>query len=476
MKRKILTLLALCAMAVSCTQEGDTGKNNGGDPGGDSGDPTGTPGVVEHLDIADAAYLYTTSSASGASRAGGGDTSAHLFKVLANGTSEEVEIVDGNGDPIIVDEIYVENITDDLVRFGYTRGSVTRADDAFEHSEYFARKSDGAVFEVPEMLYRHNAPLEEAIYIQTDGTQTIYCAGYNAESKPNAIYKIAPSNDGLSATIIVDDVLADYFPTTPFAVDKLGYIIYQNTWENTYCIKPNGEKFLVKNFAIGELIPMPNETEEGFLYNLYNMTYANDPYIAPGPFHVVAIDASENRVEIKPLMEKYEGGLIELDWFEGDAEVSYSFDGHVVVLPDMIVLSGDMNCTLDNQALLPDYSDTFTAIVKSTTDITTYEDTAIPERTSLTPLSDGIYWIDGNSAYKFDCETGEITTAGEYTPKPGWEYSEFSFAEGLIMFYAIDRVNEKRYRCEIRNGAYSETDITEDEESLPTIINFIRVN
>jgi hypothetical protein len=48
------------------------------------------------------------------------------------------------------------------------------------------------------------------------------------------------------------------------------------------------------------------------------------------------------------------------------------------------------------------------------------------------------------------------------------------------MFYMTDRDREKRFRCEIRDGVYSEVDITDgengEESETPTIINFVKVS
>lgn len=435
MKNKLLLLIACCAIVVSCSKD-----ENGG------GGKDKTYAEVKTLDIANAEYLYSTQTANSArSRAGSADP-AQLFKVLSNGTTEGVAIVDANGETIPTDEIYVNPATNDLIFFAYTYKTFDYNDghgyDWYNYfgPAYFVRKSDGAVFEVPEMFYYNfgwngtNGSFQHANEIYKDKNQNLYCAASSDNFQTRSIYKIE-SNSGITATKLVDNFGTNY--DYDFCVDNLGNILYVNTLGDTWCRTVSGEKFLVEDdIFFPNLTIFPNNQNGGF-------------------FCYDGLDLYEYKVNA-------ENRRIDAVIVSGLTREEMSVP---IPLSDKVVIVGVEARTI--------------TVMKSLTDIRKIDMSGglgnIFEITKGKNLTDNyLYWYDDAAIYSLNLNTGEKEAIHQLNTSR--RNNDFLFADDMIIFYSVDRQTEKTYMCEIKSGVYSETEIgTTGADSTPSVISFMKV-
>lgn len=227
MKNRILLLLVCCAMVVSCSKDGN----------GDSRKPDKVYAAVTHLDIANAEYLFSTKSSGARTRSSSDDNVefAQLFKVAIMRNSQEVGIVDTNGETIPVEKIMIAPMTDDIIFFGYTYKAFDYNDgygyDYYSHyyPAHLVKISDGTVFELPEQFkgafgwgIDGFSDIVNNYGVYRDKDQNLYCIG-DGTPEGASLYKITPSATGVNATKLADDL--DFYDANLY-VDLLGNAIY----------------------------------------------------------------------------------------------------------------------------------------------------------------------------------------------------------------------------------------------------------
>ncbi|MDR1671722.1 MAG: hypothetical protein LBR57_04305 [Alistipes sp.] len=423
MKTKLLlsAMLACALLGVACTKEGGESK---------------TYGKINFLDITDAEYLYTT-RAGGNTRADG-DGLAHLFKMVASGNVEEVVIKDENGDEVPATRIKISQVTDNLIFFGIQYGNVAPA--------YFIRKSDGAAFEIPEILQwsfdwhgyidSNSGAIrvrdQRTVYV--DKQKNIFVLTSNAE-----LYKVSYSGQGISAVKTASNV-------RKLSVDWEGNVFYMNDYDNLWCIAADGTAFQVEEQIEDLPIYFPeyshDRSELTFFHSFPQRDGGGFLYMTPGRWYLITVNAGEKRAEQQLIFETT------------DTELIYH-DNRAVSLANKILAKGAV-------------------IIRSDLSTKTLEKKVPVESTSTAYTTNHAYWTDQTAVWDFNAETEETTAV--HTFNTNVECSNFSYADGLILFTMTDRTREKRFRCEIRNGVYSEEEITSAGSETPEMIDFIRVN
>lgn len=414
MKNRILLLTAMiagCMLTVSCSKDG----GNGG-----GGDKTTTYGKVyapiKNLDIVGAEYLYTVKSETELSpdartRSTITTDVSQLFKVLSSGNTEEVVVIDSNGETIPVTNIIIQQATDDLIYFCYEYEIKTWIEyededygywgetTVYTHS-YFVRTSDGGVFEIPDQFSG------AILSAYKDNNQNLYCAvlpnGNNDYDGPSAppttkdIYKIE-SKSGVNATKIASTVpilratsRSHYGEDIAWTVDKLGNVLYINNYGNARCAPPDGEEFILdvselwtdddyyiplktgevipaKNvIVVNRLIPIMNSTTGGFVMSVTEFDEWNN-YIGEYLAHCT-INKQTKRLDATRLCDYYHG-----EW---------------ITLADRIVIIGNGVITT----------------IKSPTDIETV--TCQTPVGNYTTTGNYMYWVDNNQIYRLDYTAG----------------------------------------------------------------------
>ncbi len=448
MKNKILLFFALCGALVACSKD-DGGKKP-------------TYGKVAKIDIVGAQYLYSTRTggstsgtggsggsggASRATRAEDGTTEEKVYKITANGNTNEVIVTDENGNEIPICNVSFLPVTDNIVMFSFsyegvdydiTYGTVTLG-----HHCYFVRKSDGSVFEVPDQFTWAFDQFITRPLIK-DKFENIFSPSYTGPYSYNSdIYKINLGGD-IKATKLASDMKSGGFGFMEFhyffLADYLGNVIYQNDFDNYKVITPAGVTFRVDNivtvyeYSNQNIFPLPKRENGGFLYRYREIGYYGYDY------YVMEVNGDNEAVNLTPL-----------------SELQPSTDFDPVVLDDKIVF---VPLYLSSQTLLRSGGDSQSSITILRGDLTikTITDERLNDRGTGRKVGNHIYWVGQTAIYDFNVETEAITTL--YTLNANIQYGNFSFADGLIMFNMTDRTREKRFRCEIRDGVYSETEIT----------------
>lgn len=142
--------------------------------------PTITIGKVTHLDISGAKALYTTVNNISIiqTRDLGTNSSYALYKILADGTSSKIKVQDENGNNIEFFNSKIFPANDNLIAFNFETSE--------GQYEYYIRKTDGAVFEIPESFW---GQYDHEYYIPPyDKFQYIYATINENNNRP--IYKI----------------------------------------------------------------------------------------------------------------------------------------------------------------------------------------------------------------------------------------------------------------------------------------------
>lgn len=436
-------------MVVSCSKD----ENGGG--GGGKGK---TYAEIKSLDIVGAEYLYSTGNATNSGRSTRAENvaKAQLFKILSNGTTEEVSIVDANGETIPVDVVGINPVTDDIIFFGYSYTTFDYNDgygyDYYTtHSPaYFARVNDGAVFELPEMFRSafgwtgEGNGFSEHLVGRGELFKDKYDNIYITSQPIPELYKIE-FNSGITATKIASDL-----PVwgNELRGDILGNAVYYNKDQKLTCLTPSGKKFIINdNIWMPKFLPFPDNENGGFLH-----------------IEMSSFDGGETNMwhyKVNSSSDGFEKTLLRT----GDSEEF----GDPRRLEDKIVLInwyGDIegNGTLE--------------IIKSPTDIEMIDlpSDYYPEMKGHNFTDNYLYWYANNEIRSLNLETKEVKTLHQLDQTR--TNSNFSFADDMIIFYSEDRQNDKTYLCEIKNGIYSETEIIESntDNFVPTIIDFIRVN
>ena len=425
MKNKILLFFALCGALVACSKGGEDGKKP-------------TYGKVAKIDIVGAQYLYSTRTggstsgtggsggsggASRATRAEDGTTEEKVYKITANGNTNEVIVTDENGNEIPICDVSFLPVTDNIVMFSFSYAVAQDGDGpvlvyrgGLGNYCYFVRKNDGSVFEVPtefEYAFVTNDQYTGAVVarpLMKDKFQNIYTSTYKYldKSAPD-IYKITLTGDIQATKITGNDKVKG------FAVDYLGNVIYTNDFENNWVITPAGGKIRVDNLTIryssggtatraayyANISPLPKRETGGFLYRQYG---EGDGYYI--------MEVSGDEVALTPF-----------------AELQPSTDFDPVVLDDKIVfvplyLSSHMLTRTGG------YSQSSITILRGDLSIKTITDERLNDRGTGRKVGNHIYWVGQTAIYDFNVETEAITTL--YTLNANIQYGNFSFADGLI--------------------------------------------
>lgn len=245
MKNKLLLLLAVCGMVLSCTK----------DDGGKAGNKK-TYAEISNLDIVGESHIFTTGSGNtqrGRTRSDD-QTKDHLFKVLTDGQTVEVIIKDKDGNVLPVEQMMVKPATDDLIFFAYSFNNAWLVDPSDNYWEaetvggaYFARKSDGAVFEIPKMFYTAFGWTGNGGYegIFKDKNQNLYCR------VDDGVYKMESKN-GITATRIASGIPRPL--DNPYKIDWYGNVLYFNDFGNVRCVTPSGKNFILDLSEISQTI------------------------------------------------------------------------------------------------------------------------------------------------------------------------------------------------------------------------------
>ncbi len=448
MRNRILLLLACCALVVSCS------KDEGGNKRGKR------YAAISHLDIAGAEYLYTTGTPNSASASAfarsrsGMELGPQLFKILASGQTNEVIIKDANGEEIPIVDMKIYPVNDDLIFFAY-RYDYYDDNDGYAGSDtpaFFVRKSDGAVFAVPEMFwtsfdwhYGNDKYWNSQSNFRLDKRQNLYCSVLksvyrittDAAQKSVTATKIADGLAGCSHTR--SSVNYNNAHVCGITVDWNGNVIYKNDFDNIYCVTALGAKFKIDNldvpalFRVSQLLyPFPKSDNGGFL------SFYFDDSTMGVELSVCNINEQEQKLEFTSI----------------DDITRYNF---TEVLEDKLAV----------------FTDDAIILMRSPTDIKTVSRPASPQNNYDYIANNGLYWHDNNGIYHFDFDAETTKTLHPFDASR--EYYSFSYTDALIIFYAVDRAQEKRYICEIRAGVYSEKETQGDTGTTPEIIDFIQV-
>jgi hypothetical protein len=421
-KFTLLAMLAGAMLATSCTKEGGEGK---------------TYGKIDFLDITDAEYLYTTRSG-GTTRAEG-DGLTHLFKMVASGNVEEVVIKDENGDEVPATKIKISQVTDNLIFFGIQYGKVAPA--------YFIRKSDGAAFEVPEILqwsfdWHGYSDGEDMVARLERNQRTVYVDKQEnifVLTSGSELYKVSYSGQGISAEKTASNV-------RKLSVDWEGNVFYMNDYDNLWCVAADGTTFQVEVQIEDQPLNFPEYSHDRsvltFLHSFPQRDGGGFLYMTPWKWYLITVNAGEKRAEPQLIYEITDTELIHND-------------NRAVSLANTILAKGAV-------------------IIRSDLSTKTLEKKIPVESESTAYTANHAYWTDDTAVWDFNAETEAITAL--HTFSTNVECRNFSYADGLIMFSMTDKTREKRFRCEIRNGVYSEEEITSAGSETPEVIDFIRVN
>lgn len=201
--------------------------------------PTITIGKVTHLDISGAKALYTTVNNISIiqTRDLGTNSSYALYKILADGTSSKIKVQDENGNNIEFFNSKIFPANDNLIAFNFETSE--------GQYEYYIRKTDGAVFEIPESFW---GQYDHEYYIPPyDKFQYIYATINENNNRP--IYKI----QGNINNKIIANRISDNYIVNQYDVDYNGTVYCRvESTDHLLCILPDGTK------VIGDRDNMPS--------------------------------------------------------------------------------------------------------------------------------------------------------------------------------------------------------------------------
>ena len=201
--------------------------------------PTITIGKVTHLDISGAKALYTTVNNISIiqTRDLGTNSSYALYKILADGTSSKIKVQDENGNNIEFFNSKIFPANDNLIAFNFETSE--------GQYEYYIRKTDGAVFEIPESFW---GQYDHEYYIPPyDKFQYIYATINENNNRP--IYKI----QGNINNKIIANRISDNYIVNQYDVDYNGTVYCRvESTDHLLCILSDGTK------VIGDRDNMPS--------------------------------------------------------------------------------------------------------------------------------------------------------------------------------------------------------------------------
>jgi hypothetical protein len=264
------------------------------------------------------------------------------------------------------------------------------------------------------------------------------------------LYKISHSGNGIGAEKIATEV------GSPYAVDREGNLFYKNNFGNNWCIAADGTKFqtdidLEYNFNT-PLFPMPQRDGGGLIYIRRERVEGSEMGGFSVKLNLLTANVAEKQAELQ-LIYGYTDNEYGERWdvhlsarYFGSKTLLHIFERYGYESSSSILIRSDLSTKILEQNIPTDAIYT----------------------------ANHAYWADSGAIYDFNAETEERTVI--HSLEPGTLCSNFSYADGLIMFTKTDNTREKRFRCEIRDGVYKEEEITTAESETPEMIDFIRVN
>lgn len=388
-------------------------------------DPTQTTGKITHIDISGAKALYTTVSKTDIVRTKSIETTSTyaLYKISADGTSSKIKVEDENGNEIVFLDSKVFPANENLIAFNFNTIN--------GHYEYYIRKNDGAVFEIPQTFW---GQYDHAYYIPPyDKDQNIYITANENNNRP--IYKIPYT---LTEGIIANKLSGNYIVNQYF-VDYNGivYCLVENT-NHLLCILPDGSKVL------GEIL-------KGYSHFTINN------YLNGGLFYFD--DNALKHVIIDPISKSFTYKTV----FDIDASFINSF---------RVIKKDNMSIAFNKEKVL---------VIKSLENITEYSCNVNSVTDYDVHCTDNyLYWEKEGNIYRINLINGTNETIfngnGKYIfyDYPDIVHSKiFVQSDDVIHFRARKLIDGTFIAGKIVKGTYSEE--VADENSDNAVISFVQV-